>query len=240
MAGSFREADRTPVDTYVRYVRRYVPYVRTVRRCQVGSVSHGPEATRRALHAAQGRGTAPLRGDRARSPRSSRSSATRSCSTGARPRSARSRASTPAPSPAATARRAGVISNLFGSQAAFQAETMERALDAGDWIESLDYPAPADHPDAGAWLDALFAAESARGPLQGRQAEGGLRLAVGAVAEHRPLRASGASASAGPAWRRTCSGWSGSSRSSARRSTTSAACCATARPSPTSPARWRA
>ena len=61
----------------------------------------------------------------------------------------------------------GVISNLFGSQAAFQAETMERALDAGDWIESLEYPAPADHPDAGAWLDALFAAESARGPLQG-------------------------------------------------------------------------
>ena len=61
----------------------------------------------------------------------------------------------------------GVISNLFGSQAAFQAETMERALHAGDWIESLDYPAPADHPDAGAWLDAVFAAESARGPLQG-------------------------------------------------------------------------
>jgi hypothetical protein len=61
----------------------------------------------------------------------------------------------------------GVISNLFGSQAAFQAETMERALDAADWIESLSYPLPADHADAGAWLDALFAAESARGPLQG-------------------------------------------------------------------------
>ena len=61
----------------------------------------------------------------------------------------------------------GVISNLFGSQAAFQAATMERTLDAGDWIESLDYPASADYPDAGAWLDAVFAAESARGPLQG-------------------------------------------------------------------------
>ena len=61
----------------------------------------------------------------------------------------------------------GVISNLFGSQAAFQAETMDRALDAGDWIASIDYPAPADHPDDGAWLDALFASESARGPLQG-------------------------------------------------------------------------
>jgi hypothetical protein len=61
----------------------------------------------------------------------------------------------------------GVISHLFGSQAAFQAETMERALDAGDWIESLEYPAPSDHPDAGAWVDALFTAESARGPRQG-------------------------------------------------------------------------
>ena len=44
---------------------------------------------------------------------------------------------------------------------------MARALDAGDWIEQLEYPAPADHPDAGAWVDALFAAESARGPQRG-------------------------------------------------------------------------
>ena len=34
----------------------------------------------------------------------------------------------------------GVISHLFGNQAAFQAETMERALDAGDWIEQLELP----------------------------------------------------------------------------------------------------
>ena len=34
----------------------------------------------------------------------------------------------------------GVISHLFGSQAAFQAETMARALDAGDWIEQLELP----------------------------------------------------------------------------------------------------
>jgi hypothetical protein len=61
----------------------------------------------------------------------------------------------------------GVISHLFGSQAAFQAETMERALDAGDWIEQLELPAPVDHPDAGAWVEALFAAESARGPRHG-------------------------------------------------------------------------
>ncbi len=61
----------------------------------------------------------------------------------------------------------GVISHLFGSQAAFQAETMARALDAGDWIEQLEYPAPSDHADAAAWVDALFAAESARGPRRG-------------------------------------------------------------------------
>ena len=63
----------------------------------------------------------------------------------------------------------GVISHLFGSQAAFQVETMARALDAGDWIEQLALPAPADHPDAGAWVEALFAAESARGPQRGAQ-----------------------------------------------------------------------
>ena len=61
----------------------------------------------------------------------------------------------------------GVISHLFGSQAAFQAETMARALDAGEWIEELEHPAPADHPDAGAWVDALFTAESERGPQRG-------------------------------------------------------------------------
>lgn len=63
----------------------------------------------------------------------------------------------------------GVISHLFGSQAAFQAETMERALDAGDWIESLQYPAPADFPDADEWLDAVFGGESVRGPQQGAE-----------------------------------------------------------------------
>jgi len=61
----------------------------------------------------------------------------------------------------------GVISHLFGSQAAFQAATMARTLDAGDWIEQADFPAPGDHPDAGAWVEALFAAESARGPQRG-------------------------------------------------------------------------
>ena len=61
----------------------------------------------------------------------------------------------------------GAITNQFGSQAAFQAETMALALSARDWIEQLEYPAPGDFPDADAWVDAFFAAESARGPLQG-------------------------------------------------------------------------
>jgi BetI-type transcriptional repressor, C-terminal len=61
----------------------------------------------------------------------------------------------------------GAITNLFGSQAAFQADTMARALSAGDLIEQIEYPAPGDFPDADAWVDALFAAESARGPMHG-------------------------------------------------------------------------
>ena len=61
----------------------------------------------------------------------------------------------------------GAITNLFGSQAAFQAETMALVLSVGDWIEQIEYPAPEDFPDAEAWLDAFFAGESARGPQHG-------------------------------------------------------------------------
>jgi AcrR family transcriptional regulator len=63
----------------------------------------------------------------------------------------------------------GAITNVFGSQAAFQADTMARALDAGDLIEQIEYPAPGDFPDADAWVDAFFAAESARGPMHGSE-----------------------------------------------------------------------
>ena len=63
----------------------------------------------------------------------------------------------------------GAITNLFGSQAAFQAETMALALRAGDWIERIEYPAPADHPTAEAWVDALLIGESARGPEHGSE-----------------------------------------------------------------------
>ena len=61
----------------------------------------------------------------------------------------------------------GAITNLFGSQAAFQAETMGLALSAGDWNEKIEYPAPADFPTADAWVDTFFAGQSARGPLHG-------------------------------------------------------------------------
>jgi hypothetical protein len=63
----------------------------------------------------------------------------------------------------------GAITNLFGSQAAFQAETMALALSAGDWIARLEHPDPTEHPNADAWLDALLAAESARGPRHGSE-----------------------------------------------------------------------
>jgi hypothetical protein len=61
----------------------------------------------------------------------------------------------------------GAVTNLFGSQAAFQAETMALALSAGAWIDRIAYPDPAAFPDADAWADAFFAGESARGPRHG-------------------------------------------------------------------------
>jgi hypothetical protein len=58
----------------------------------------------------------------------------------------------------------GAISNLFGSQAALQAETMALVLDAAQLIESIEYPAPEDHAGADERVDTFFAAQSARGP----------------------------------------------------------------------------
>lgn len=61
----------------------------------------------------------------------------------------------------------GAITNLFGSQAAFQAETMALALSAQGWIERIELPAPGDFPGADAWIDAFFTGQSARGPMHG-------------------------------------------------------------------------
>jgi hypothetical protein len=59
----------------------------------------------------------------------------------------------------------GAVTNLFGSQAAFQAATMELALNADEWVERVQFPSPADFPDAESWFDALLMEQSARGPL---------------------------------------------------------------------------
>ena len=61
----------------------------------------------------------------------------------------------------------GAITNLFGSQAAFQAAAMAVALDASDWFARLKFPAPGEFADAEAWFDALLVGESARGPAHG-------------------------------------------------------------------------
>jgi hypothetical protein len=66
-------------------------------------------------------------------------------------------------------RTRGAITNLFGSQAAYQAEVMARSLSAGDWIDQLEYPDPAAFPDAAAWADAFFTGESERGPHHGAE-----------------------------------------------------------------------
>ncbi|HEX6206829.1 MAG TPA: hypothetical protein VF058_00570 [Actinomycetota bacterium] len=63
----------------------------------------------------------------------------------------------------------GAVNNVFGSQAAFQAETMADTLFAGDWIRQIRYPRPRDFPDAEAWLDRLLTGESGRGPLHGAE-----------------------------------------------------------------------
>ena len=131
----------------------------------------------------------------------------------------------------------GAITNLFGSQAAFQAETMALALSVGDWIELIEYPRAADLPDAGAWLDAFFGGESARGPQHGGDPVDYATLwalwlstvPYGLWSEH--VR--------GRAWRSTRSGSRGSSASSAARSSTSDWGCARGTLA-TSPARPRA
>ena len=66
----------------------------------------------------------------------------------------------------------GALTNVFGSQAGFQVATMEHALDAGDRIAGLAYPAPGDFAGAEAWLDALLLGQSERGPRHGAEPDG--------------------------------------------------------------------
>jgi hypothetical protein len=46
---------------------------------------------------------------------------------------------------------------------------MALALSAGDWIEQIAYPEPADFATAEGWLDAVLTGESKRGPLRGSE-----------------------------------------------------------------------
>ena len=61
----------------------------------------------------------------------------------------------------------GAITNVFGSQAAFQAETMALALSAEDWVGRIEFPEPSAFATAEDWVDALLAGESERGPVHG-------------------------------------------------------------------------
>ena len=61
----------------------------------------------------------------------------------------------------------GAITNLFGSQAAFQTQTMTLALSVEDSIETVDLPAPSAFAAAEDWLDALLTDQSERGPQHG-------------------------------------------------------------------------
>lgn len=63
----------------------------------------------------------------------------------------------------------GAITNVFGSQAAFQAATMELALNASEWVEQIKLPAPGDFATATDWLDALLDGQSARGPKHAKE-----------------------------------------------------------------------
>ena len=82
----------------------------------------------------------------------------------------------------------GSITNLFGSQSAFQAETMAQVMSARDWIDRIAYPTPTDHDSGEAWIDALLLAESGRGPQPRQRTHLELRVLVGHLAERRAVR----------------------------------------------------
>jgi hypothetical protein len=69
----------------------------------------------------------------------------------------------------------GVISNLFGSQGAFQVAVMDLSLsdfeDQGG-VHEVAYPDVQEFSDAGSWLAAFAEVESARGPRHRVLAEG--------------------------------------------------------------------
>jgi hypothetical protein len=69
----------------------------------------------------------------------------------------------------------GSITNLFGSQAAFQFATMTLGIadfeDVGG-VREVTYPAPSEYADPESWLEAVARIDSERGPLHGRAPTG--------------------------------------------------------------------
>jgi hypothetical protein len=63
----------------------------------------------------------------------------------------------------------GAVTNLFGSQAAFQVETMGPVLSVAEELEAIELPAPEAYATADEWLDAFFTGESDRGPQHGAE-----------------------------------------------------------------------
>ena len=70
---------------------------------------------------------------------------------------------------ARTGKTRGGINNLFGGKSSFQTETMALALEASDWIGRIEYPDTAQFATDEAWVAALLAGQSARGPSHGAE-----------------------------------------------------------------------
>ena len=109
----------------------------------------------------------------------------------------------------------GAITNLFGSQGRFQAETMALALSAGDLIAGVEFPDRAAFATAGRLDRRPLRGQSARGPRTGRS-----RLSttapLGALAECGALRALERAHQRARAWPSTRSGSPARERCSAR------------------------
>ena len=234
---SFRtERDRASGDTYVRYVRKYVPYVRNA---GVSSTLRGAMAPKRRA----GRSTLPR--DEARAPLRRDGAARGAAADQARLRGARPALDRGRPVRAARrrrrrrARRQDARRDLPPVRQPGRvpgrddgARARRRRLDRAARAPRARRPSRRGRVGRGAVRRRVGARPAAR-----RAAAGRLRDAVGAVAEHgalRPLERAHQRAEHGGA---RAVGRACSSARSARRSSTSACGCARASRSPTSPAR---
>lgn len=63
----------------------------------------------------------------------------------------------------------GVISNLFGSQAAYQSAVLQRVVCWDEWVAMAEIPSPSDFAAPDDWVDALLLSQAARGPQHGKK-----------------------------------------------------------------------